>query len=187
MVENNPVNNIDYLGLYTLSDAVDSLEEHGVDRLGRNNLGRSIYTDTQKFDEWLRLELDDTGWLSDIPECPDKICVKDGEPVNCNNGNWNNLSDASQTFHPGASWCMRSKEFGKSAQQCCYDSNGDLMTDLPAAGTPDRVASGFGNGLYTGHYLHDVAPFNFAEDLNRVTDYGSARPPSQGGGICYGN
>jgi RHS repeat-associated protein len=186
-VGNDPLNFYDYLGFYTLGDAVDSLEEQGVERLGRNSRGRRVYSGTQTFDEWLSLELDDTGWLSDIPECPDKICVENGEPVDCDNGDWNDLSDASQTFHLGASWCMRSIEFGDSAQQCCYDSNGDLMTELLAAGTPDRVAASFGNSIYLGHYGHDVAPYNLSVDLDRVGDYGSARPPSQGGGSCYGN
>ena len=187
-VNNDGVNRWDTLGLYTLPGAEQNLRNRGVKGEGGlipGGAGAELYTRTQVFDEWLRLELADAGWLNDIPDCPDKICVKGGEPKDCDNGEWNGLGEASQTFHPGAKWCMRSKEFGDSAQQCCYDENGDLMTDLPAAGTPDRVASSFWNGLYGGHYSHDVQPYNLAETLGRVSDYGKARPPSQGGGSCY--
>lgn len=222
-VRNDAVNSWDYLGLYTLKDARKSLTRRGVSMQGSiqvpvvsigSTMGGYVdpnqyrtehfYTKTQIFDEWLRMELADPGWLNEIPKCPDKICVKTKTswfglgkskkvPVNCTNGKWKKLKEASQTFHPGAKWCMRSEipEGSVSAQQCCYDENGDLMTKLPAAGTPDRVAAGFVGTISAvggrGHYGHDVATYNLADRLGRIADYGRARPPSKGGGKCYTN
>jgi hypothetical protein len=188
-VGNGGINNVDTLGLYTLSAAEQSLRNRGVSGgtgLTPGEPGKlASYTQTQVFDEWLRLELSDSGWLNNIPDCPSKICVLNVGPVDCNNGDWDDLEKANQEFHPGAKWCMRSKEFGESAQQCCYDEFGEIMTDLPAAGTPDRVAASIGNGFYLGHFRHDVAPYYWAEQLGRVADYGIVRPPSKGGGSCY--
>ena len=43
------------------------------------------------------------------------------------------------SFHPGADKCMRSHggRTDRSTQQCCYDSNGGLITSGPGAGSPD--------------------------------------------------
>ena len=174
------------LGLYTLGDAEDSLEDRGIPGQSQGIFFRS-YTDRQIFNEWLRLEKADMGWLNNLPECPDKICVAGGSPKDCDNGDWGSLGGPG--LHKGAKWCMRSKIFSGSAQQCCYDEEGTLMKDLPAAGTPDRVAAGIAGTLGfvvgRGHYGHDVAPYFLAEDLGRMSDYGAVRPPSKGGGSCY--
>ena len=189
-VRNGPANEVDALGLYTLGDAKSSLRKRGVKELGfffGGNAGHVIYTETQIFDEWLRLEELDAGWLNSIPECPDKICIENDEPKDCDNGDWGSLGGAG--LHEGAKWCMRSKTFSGSAQQCCYNEKGELRTDLPAAGTPDRVAAGFlgtlGAVVGRGHYGHDVDPYFLSERLGRISDYGAARPSSKGGGSCY--
>ena len=189
---NNPTNEVDVLGLYTKGDANSSLKKRGIEgtvyhppSTGQADDSYYSYSDTQVFDEWLRLEKADTGWLNQLPSCPDKICIENGEPKDCDNGDWGSLSEASQKFHKGAKWCMRSKLFGSSAQQCCYNDKGELRTDLPAAGTPDRVAAGFLGTITLGHFRHDVATYNLAEALGRVADYGIVRPPSKGGGSCY--
>ncbi len=186
---------VDPLGLVTLGAATRSLQRKGVRGQCTSSISHGgqiheeipVYCDSQIFNEWIALELANTAWLSNIPDCPDKICVVDGVPNQCDNGQWNSLGEASQTFHPGAKWCMRSKEFSGSAQQCCYDESGDLMTALPAAETPDRYAAGFFNGVYLLHYWHDVQTYNLAVRLGRLADYGRVRPPSRGGGTCYEN
>jgi hypothetical protein len=188
---NNGITRTDKLGLYTIQDAVASLKRKGVTPTGNPNpLNRAgsgnEYSDSQKFDEWLVLEKNDTGWLSGLPDCPDRICVKDGKPKNCDNGQWERLTQAG-SLHAGSDYCMRSKD-GTSGQQCCYSLSEDeqwleLETDLPAAGSPDRVSAG---GL--GHYSHDVEPYSFAVRLGRISGtngYGAIRPPNQGGGGCY--
>jgi len=186
-IDNNSINLTDKLGLYTIQEAVASLRQKGVTPEGLPNPldppGTPNYSDSQKFGEWLILEAGDTGWLGGIPDCPDEICVEGGKPKNCNNGQWGSLGAADQDYHPGADYCMRSKQ-GASRQQCCYKRSGqDKLKLIPSgdgAGTPDRVAAG---GL--GHYSHDVEPYNFAKQLNRTSDYRTARPLSQGGGSCY--
>ena len=59
------------------------------------------------------------------------------------------------------------------------------MSDLPAAGTPDRRAAILRNGF--SHFLHDVDTYELAKALGRLEEYGHAkvRPPSQGGGTCF--
>lgn len=189
-VENDGIGSWDRLGLYTIQDAVAALKKQGVRPEGSPNpldpagTGNE-YSNEQKFNQWLKLEEADTDWLYQLPKCPDRICIVGGKPKKCDHSDWGDIGKADKDFHPGAKWCMRSKEFGKSAQQCCYDENGDLLKDLPAAGTPDRVAASAGNSLFLGHYGHDVEPYIFAERLHREGDYGKARPPSKGGGSCY--
>jgi RHS repeat-associated protein len=189
-VGNDGINHRDALGLYTLENAQRELSERGVEPDLPSRVvppGYRIpgaYSNTQLFDEWLRLERADTAWLGTISECPDKICVINGEPKNCDVGGWSGLSEASQRFHPGADYCMRS-EGGASGQQCCYKKTDDpnwleLIKSGVAAGTPDRIAAG---GL--GHFNHDVATYTMSERLGRTGDYLSVRPPSQGGGECY--
>ena len=191
-VDNNCISLTDRLGLYTIQEAVGSLKTKGVVPAGNPNplnpagTGND-YSDTQKFDEWLLLESGDTSWLSSLPDCPDKICVKDGKPQNCDSSQWGSLTTAGG-LHEGSDYCMRSKG-GPSGQQCCYSLSEDgksleLETSLPSAGTPDRVAATAANGLFTGHYSHDVEPYEFAQRLNRIGAYGQARPPNQGGGTC---
>lgn len=199
-VNNNAINLFDAYGLYTLRNARVQLVKDGVDKLGRRSVGGGpyapstyelFYTDKQIFDQWVVIEQADTGWLNGLSDCPDKICVENGQPKNCDNGQWKSLGSASQTFHPGASWCMRSDTSSGSGQQCCYDKQGDLITSGLGAGTPDRQAASARNGLYLNHYNHDVAPFNIAWDLDggilglNLSKYLAVRPPSQGGGSCY--
>ena len=194
-VENDGFNRWDFLGKYTMSDARKSLERQGV-RYGvagsthSGAITSGTYTQTQLFDEWLKLEKKSTSWLSNIPECPSRLKFKDKEkkkPCDCNNGDWGGLGGPG--LHDGAKWCMRSKAFKGSAQQCCYDQLGTLMTELPAAGTPDLVAANIAGTLGAlggrGHYGHDVVPWNFATSLGRMNDYALVRPPSKGGGKCY--
>jgi RHS repeat-associated protein len=197
-VGNSPINAADPLGLYTINNAWNSLISQGVtpatpgyfDPMTQQWIPAQ-YSDQQLYNEWVALEQADAGWLSNIPDCPDKICVANGQPQDCDNGQWKSLGAASQTFHPGASWCMRSDTSSGPGQQCCYDSQGDLITSGLGAGTPDRQAASFWNGIFLNHYFHDVAPFNIAWQLDggalgpNLSAYLAVRPPSQGGGSCY--
>ena len=197
-VENSPDNLSDWLGWYTLGDAEDSLRKKGTPPAypgywnpytGQWVIG--VYSGQQLFNEWVVLEKADSSWLATIPNCPDKICVVNGQPKDCNNGKWESIDEASKKYHPGASWCMRSKTSSGSAQQCCYNEEGDLVKSGISAGTPDRHAAVFLNGLYLKHYFHDVAPFEIAYRLDgesegaNILAYLSVRPPNQGGGSCY--
>ena len=147
-VQNDPVNWSDPWGLYSLKDAQHSLVAREIVPENVDKL-YVTYSDTQIFDEWLRLERNDTGWL-DEPGC-------------------------SNSEHKGATYEMRSRPTpGGHASQCSYDSEGNLMTGIPAGGTADRGAWAFGTRYR--HYTDDYKPWKLAEKLNRREDYYDVRP-----------
>ncbi|MCP4669897.1 MAG: hypothetical protein GY857_01205 [Desulfobacula sp.] len=163
---NNPINSIDPWGLFSLNDAINSLRENKVK--GEN--GIYMYSHTQVFDEWLRLERNDTKWLDELPACPKKI----NPCENPDDNTWNNPGDANSE-HKGATYQMRSRPTpGGHASQCSYDSNGNLMTGIPAGGTADRGA--WARGTRWRHYTDDYKPWILAEQLNRRQDYYDVRP-----------
>ena len=86
-------------------------------------------------------------WYEVLPDCP------------CNNPDMFGIllddgwaKDSSSTlsiYHPGAYISFRSyprikTTEGLSGQQCCYDSTGTLITEGPAAGTPDKISTCIG-------------------------------------------
>ena len=176
---------------------------------------RANFSQSQLLTKWVELESNDMDWLDVIPQCPDKIKVcnrknynsstgtvdETNTPIDCDNGDWNGLKNDYfvRKFHKGADYCMRSKPFSGSAQQCCYKMAANkksynlIKTSTKSAGTPDRVAAGglldtlVDDFLDQGHMGHDVTPYNAAEALNRFAEYLSVRPISQGGGDCYEN
>jgi RHS repeat-associated protein len=102
-------------------------------------------------------------------------------------------------FHPNAKWEIRSIKPNASgaSQQCTYDGKGRLITGGVSAGTPDRYqsysatwggwfAAGGGYVSNSGHYGHDVDPFNLARELDggkpgeNVDRYLEVRPPNAG-------
>jgi hypothetical protein len=114
----------------------------------------------------------DLDWLNQLPNCPCAISSGNPDP-----NQWYNPEPASQTYHPGASLCMRSRPTtdGGPGQQCCYDAAGGLITGGAAAGTPDRVAPvGLNNAL--AHFNRDVVPFNRCG----WKKYLEIRPPNNG-------
>jgi hypothetical protein len=170
-VNGNPVNFIDSQGLFNTAPYQNQWAQ-------------------DRFNKWYDANRD-VSWTNSLPSCPDKIKVECGEPKNCTRGNWGSLNKANQTYHPGAKWCMRSKGSSGSAQQCCYNSDGNLIISGLGAGTPDKQCASATNWLYLNHYYSDVRAFNDAWKLDRgvqgdyLTKYLEVRPPSQGGGICY--
>lgn len=174
-VGNNPVANYDPNGMYTLTDAENSLAEQGVRRAIQTWHGDS-YSDRQLFDEWLRLERSRGAWWTSLPKCPSKLCIrKDGTPVNPDSAVWNDPHGLGLNTmnHPGGTFEMRSRMVGHSANQCVYDQSGVLMTAPPAAGTADFYSL---DGHWFGHWMHDLNPFGAAKALNRIRDYYSVRP-----------
>lgn len=117
----------------------------------------------------------DSNWLNQLPSCP---C--DAPQSSVVNDGWAlDNSSSIEKFHPGAAYNFRSypavfTSEGKSAQQCCYDSQGKLLLKPSSAGTPDRETACAGedkNGNmlvdYQNvgfHFLKDVVPF-FCLDL----------------------
>lgn len=182
-VKNNPINNVDVLGAYTLGDAEDSLKRRGVKGELHSWHGME-YSDVQVFDEWLRLERTRGAWWTSLPKCPSKLCVrKNGTPVNPDSAKWIVSASHSVTlerYHPGGAYELRSVPVGHFGNQCVYDASGDLMRSFPSAGTVDYYAPGFsGVGIVdvlVGHYPHDVNTFELSRTLNRISDYYSVRP-----------
>ena len=169
-VSNDPVNFVDPWGLFSLGDALDSLREKKVvPAAGSWEFGR-IYSKNQIFDEWLKLERNDTGWLDELPACPKKI-----DPCkNPDSDTWFE-SGSANSEHTGATYEMRSRPTpGGHASQCTYDSDGNLMINIPAGGTADRGA--WASGTRYRHYQEDYRPWKLAERLNRRADYYDVRP-----------
>lgn len=204
---NDPVDLVDESGLFTLEDAKNLLcplsllaTSPGVYLACRGSL-----TSAGIFSAWIALESTSTAWLSAVPPCPCTITcatgiVKgwtcpSGIPVTAclhpNTGWYAGFSQPTidgailKKYHPGACAEIRSAGTnGMSGQQCTYDVFGNLITTAPAAGTPD-LHSPLINGAK--HYLHDVAPFDLAYDLDlrtltpvgpNVTSYLTVRPPN---------
>lgn len=109
-----------------------------------------------------------TKWFDSLPDCP---CLSPGDKIG---DGWAIEKGDLSKFHKGAATSFRSypaikTNAGKSGQQCCYDSDGHLITSGQAAGTPDKVSTCSGEtkkgivklriiGL-PGHFKSDVKPW----------------------------
>jgi len=94
-------------------------------------------------------------WWEKLKDCPCDVDPNgdppDGSGWDFHHGtvtglyNWmRELKTSPQLYHPGAHFCMRTECPGKEkkvGQQCCYDTNGALITGGAAAGSPDRVCT----------------------------------------------
>ena len=191
-VWNDPINGFDFLGQYTLKDALNEIcYEHCSPALGdrgyklcmkncrRNTSEKEIFT------EWLRLERAVGQWWKNLPKCPKKICVKENdEAENPDSNVWSdsNLgpidSIVISVFHPGAEFEIRTLGGVKGVpqgNQCTYDSQGDIITSIPAAGSADYYGPN-NPGCFGKHQDHDVATYKLAKRVNRIPDYFSVRP-----------
>lgn len=166
----------DPYGLYTLVDAQRSLRNKGVIPENHNGRAASSYSKEQVFDEWLALEKSDQSWLDELPECPESLddCYDQDD--------WEDVESAN-VYHPGGVYEMRSKGTpGGHSSQCIYDGDGNLMTDTGASseypespGTAD-YAECPRPPFCPDHIRHDVRPYEYAQDLDRVEDYYEVRP-----------
>ena len=161
----NPGRWTDPRGLFTLSDARDSLI------LSQPSYShRSYWPNSELFDEWLRLERAKREWLKELPECPCEIDAASGD-------GWYPMAPANSE-HPGGVWEVRSwPTAGSHASQCVYNGAGRLMTNIPAAGTADyRYFSRLNPLTYIPHLTHDLQPWYMAKELGRESDYYDVRP-----------
>jgi RHS repeat-associated protein len=200
---NDGVNGVDAVGLYTITDARTSLRKRGVQELGSSyqpiqkyrtdgTIGFGYewvfyYTESQIFDEWLRLEQTRGAWWIVLPKCPTKICFDEKKmPKNPNSSIWLSPVKANQKYHPDGVWEIRTNGNAQGAphgNQCVYDDAGMLITtysdEKPTAGSADYYGPrrGFlGVGGVRSHILHDVDTFSLAKKLNRISDYYDVRP-----------
>jgi hypothetical protein len=125
------------------------------------------------FDTWAAQEAKDLAWIERLPACPCYQHKIEYSPA-FEAPSYSATDGFVQKYHPGAFMCYRSKKIEKKhAQQCCYDEKGALFTFGPAAGTPDRAATGtLGNILswpdLASHGLADASPVGFAVAKIRI-------------------
>jgi hypothetical protein len=113
-----------------------------------------------------------TTWYNYLPNCP---CQNPDSKAVYINDNWAKDKGNIAKYHKGARECFRSyppitTSEGESAQQCCYDTSNNLITEGSGAGTPDKVSTCSNEnekGIMTikiiailGHYQKDVKPWN---------------------------
>ena len=164
----DPVNYMDPLGLFSLDDARKSLKDRNIEPANKGLLWDS-YSDTQVFDEWLRLERGDTKWLEELPPCPGSlnICLS--------SDTWNKRTKANKYHKPGVYEIRSKTTAGGHSNQCVYDRKGNLIASPPAAGSADYRACP-NPPFCIGHYDNDVKPYELAKDLDRINDYYDVRP-----------
>ena len=177
-VKNNPLGNVDPYGMYTLSDAEDSLMKRNVSMDAETWYGGKRYSDSQLFTEWLALERTRGAWWTSLPRCPSRLCIrKDGTPANPDALKWKQPERGGnilQRYHPGGVFEMRSVPVNGHGNQCVYDANGHILVGPPSGGTVDWRTPGI--DYPWGHGPHDVKTYEASEKLNRVPDYYSLRP-----------
>lgn len=175
-VGNNPIKNVDPLGMYTLGDAEDSLIKKGVPPHIRTWHG-DRYSDIQLFDEWLALERSRGAWWTSLPKCPSKLCIrKDGTPANPDATKWKQPDSPFylKNYHPGGVFEMRSIPVNGHGNQCVYDASGNILVGPPSGGTVDWHVPGL--DLLWGHGLHDMNTYELGKSLKRLEDYYTVRP-----------
>jgi hypothetical protein len=101
------------------------------------------------------LETTYPGWRAALPDCPCTDAEARAQP-----GMWSGgIGGCPDFFHPGAATGYRSTRGYPSVpgtshgQQCCYDTQGLLITDGQGAGTPDVWSPGTD---FWKHQLYDV-------------------------------
>jgi YD repeat-containing protein len=116
-------------------------------------------------------------WWTKLPDCPctnpDINAKGERDPTRDESIGW--ASEGSNSYHPGAAECFRSYPTASNGlsldgpgQQCCYDSNHQLITSGSGAGTPDRHNTAEGEdgdgdvdrywGGVAKHSIDDVLP-----------------------------
>jgi len=124
-----------------------------------------------------------------LPNCPCCIDVSGASPVlypmDAMDKGWGRVK-AANPEHPGATWEVRWVDpTGKlvQGQQCTYDGKGRLITEPPAAGTPDKVSfdddrHGWSDYHFRGHAFWDW----FTYKLLPHHMYFKHWPPNNGNG-----
>jgi RHS repeat-associated protein len=199
-VQQKPVVSIDPDGNVTLNQAKASLTANGAEPVQTISRGRGqfdyVYSDTQVFNEWLRLERADTSWQEGLPGCPSRVRAEAGYLPEAGSSVWRPLGEmgsAENAYDPGDNlFSMRSKpnEVGAGCQ-CIYDNTGAIVRQgafredvgeymQDRAGTRDRITPS-GRGIWWlnsvfAHREHDVQTYDLAGKLNRVDEYFEVRP-----------
>lgn len=137
-----------------------------------------LYTPKQLFEEWLKLESEDTHWHTALPKCPKEIKLKDNGAgqvlvIHSDPQKWNPITNAG-SLHGKASYAMRSTPVGHSSSQCTYDVDGKLYeSEIPESGSADFYSPAVSKHL---HHIYDVEPYILAQKLGLIPEYYRVRP-----------
>ncbi len=136
-------------------------------------------------------------WYALIPKCP--CTLQDIEALRPPRYKVEqDRKSISDVYHPGSAKCFRIKFSGQSSgNQCCFDADGNLITNGAGAGTPDRVGPISPVGVLewpgyaldiAGHWCCDVFPLDCMWSLSQYLeirppydDNCRANPPGPGG------
>ena len=178
-VWNDPNNGFDFLGQYTLKEALHKLNDDVCKicstgrgyRLCMQNSQNRHWSDKDIFEAWYELEIEDMSWRSGLPTCPCTLCFEEGEPVKPKSNTdveWEKpgkINILSKKGHPGGTYEMRSHANSYGAgQQCVYDEDGVILNDTEdGPGTEDRKSPSLFIWEHTGN---DVTPFYSAKSLD---------------------
>jgi RHS repeat-associated protein len=161
----------------------------------------------RNFMEWYSKEVQDLSWTDEIPACPcsimctvkhrcfdrstrsDKtwttksICNPAPDIYTDPDSAWNPthkffITELWGSYHDGGHYEIRTKS-GKHGNQCIYDSDGNLITKIPTAGSADKVSP---NSTEGSHMNEDVYPFDWAKVLGEayIRLYFEVRPVNGG-------
>lgn len=123
-------------------------------------------------------------WQATLPDCPCTAAAAAADKKSWAGG----PTGCPQLSHPGAASGFRSRKKISSrpgtshGQQCCYDDGGRLITEGPAAGTPDLWSP---RTDLVKHIVYDVQPWwNMGwEEYDRHWVPNQGRDP-QTGAVC---
>ena len=123
----------------------------------------------EKFQQWFK-ENQDLTWTTSLKPCPKEIKCISGKFVTPDPTIWT-LSVANESYHPGGTYELRMSTCSGAGNQCIYDKCGKIITSIPSAGTADFSSprewyNPFNWDDVLGHYLDDVIPYEWAEELD---------------------
>jgi len=180
----DPVNKRDPSGNTTLADVNIALAIRGIlmqiqlrvtVRAGLTALKYGLIASCKQWADREAAYAASTGWLNLLPSCPctlNQAISEGGWRLESENLIW--LASKS-SYHIGAEECVRSASIQGHGQQCCYDTDDDLITHGWAAGTPDRTHV----DDLSGHEADDVNPWHWCVLARfEISQYHRARPPN---------
>lgn len=197
MNDNNCINKYDYLGCapqYIWKKASIVCEN------GHCRIVQSPDWDWGDFDTILGYPHRPSGpsqiiWYTLLPNCPCCIDVSSNPPMlnkhDATDKGWGRVKKANPE-HPGATWEVRWVDplgILLQGQQCTYDDKGRLITEPPAAGTPDMVSfDGDKHSVFSLHFWgHTICDWSTYKILFYNRDIYFRHWPPNNGNNCPRN
>jgi len=195
----DPIGYLDGLNLYRAYFILRAMDPNGLFTCNRANF-LDWYNDEKADMDWLddipacpcsiMCSVTKTCWSGSRDPTPityvtSEICNPDSDIWSSPSSAWNIFNRFYWTelwgsYHDGGHYEIRTlpRNHNGHGNQCIYNSDGDLITTTPTAGTADKAAPGSGNG----HHEHDVAPYECTQSLGDeyVDKYFEVRPVNGG-------